>query len=58
MLAAGKGENRAMPNELAQALHRAGVTDVRTDSLTVGMYSTDASIYRIPPRVVLSLIHI
>ena len=39
---------------LEEALRRAGVTDARTDPLTLGMYATDASLYRVPPRAVVS----
>ena len=39
-------------DDLTDALRRAGVGDVRADALTVGMYSTDAGIYRVPPRAV------
>ncbi|GAA3618459.1 FAD-binding and (Fe-S)-binding domain-containing protein [Marihabitans asiaticum] len=38
--------------ELAEQLRRAGVGDVRTDPLSIGLYAADASIYRIPPRAV------
>ena len=38
--------------QLADLLRQAGLGDVRDDTLTRGMYSTDASIYRIVPRVV------
>ena len=37
---------------LDEALRSAGVADARTDSLTLGMYATDASLYRVPPRAV------
>ena len=37
---------------LTEALHREGVSDARTDALTIGMYATDAGIYRVPPRAV------
>ncbi|MGO1166886.1 MAG: FAD-binding and (Fe-S)-binding domain-containing protein [Janibacter sp.] len=42
----------ASPHEITEALRHAEVGDVRTDALTVGMYSTDAGIYRVPPRAV------
>ncbi len=44
--------------DLAGALRGAGIRDVRDDSLTVGMYSTDASIYRVPPEVVVFPRHV
>ncbi|WP_084343509.1 FAD-binding and (Fe-S)-binding domain-containing protein [Piscicoccus intestinalis] len=40
------------PADLVHELRGAGLGDVRDDTLTRGMYSTDASIYRIVPRVV------
>ncbi|SMC33757.1 FAD/FMN-containing dehydrogenase [Janibacter indicus] len=42
----------ATPTVLTEALRREGVTDARTDALTIGMYATDAGIYRVPPRAV------
>lgn len=42
----------ASPHEITEALRRVGVDDARTDALTVGMYSADAGIYRVPPRTV------
>ena len=39
-------------SELAEALRRHGVEDVDDSSLTRAMYSTDASLYRVVPRVV------
>jgi FAD/FMN-containing dehydrogenase/Fe-S oxidoreductase len=39
-------------NDLAAALRSHGVTDVDDSSLTRAMYSTDASLYRVPPAVV------
>ncbi|HET8994350.1 MAG TPA: FAD-linked oxidase C-terminal domain-containing protein [Rhodococcus sp. (in: high G+C Gram-positive bacteria)] len=33
-------------------LRQAGISDVRDDSTTRAMYSSDASLYRVPPRVV------
>ncbi|WP_435198065.1 FAD-binding and (Fe-S)-binding domain-containing protein [Janibacter sp. GS2] len=39
-------------HEITEALRHAGVADARTDSLTIGMYATDAGIYRVPPRAV------
>ncbi|MGA8986399.1 FAD-binding and (Fe-S)-binding domain-containing protein [Aeromicrobium sp.] len=38
--------------DIMHALHRAGVTDVDDSTLTRAMYSTDASLYRVVPRVV------
>ena len=38
--------------EIADALRHAGVADARTDPLTIGMYATDAGLYRVPPRTV------
>jgi FAD/FMN-containing dehydrogenase/Fe-S oxidoreductase len=38
--------------ELAQRLRRAGVADVLADSTTRAAYSSDASLYRVPPLVV------
>ncbi|MDN5717365.1 MAG: FAD-binding protein [Janibacter sp.] len=40
------------PTLLTEALHREGVADARTDALTIGMYASDAGIYRVPPRAV------
>ena len=40
------------PTLLTEALRREGVADARTDALTIGMYATDAGIYRVPPRAV------
>ena len=42
----------ATPTVLTEALRREGVADARTDALTIGMYATDAGIYRVPPRAV------
>ncbi|WEV78574.1 FAD-binding protein [Janibacter cremeus] len=42
----------ASTHEITEALRRSGVADVRADALTVGMFSTDASLYRVPPRAV------
>jgi FAD/FMN-containing dehydrogenase/Fe-S oxidoreductase len=39
-------------SELAEALRREGVVEVDDSSLTRAMYSTDASLYRVVPRVV------
>ncbi|HEX6876510.1 MAG TPA: FAD-binding oxidoreductase, partial [Nocardioidaceae bacterium] len=41
-----------MVSELAEALRRSGVEDVDDSSLARAMYSTDASLYRVVPRVV------
>ncbi|WP_288799397.1 FAD-binding and (Fe-S)-binding domain-containing protein [uncultured Arsenicicoccus sp.] len=38
--------------DLVPELQRAGVRDIRADALTLGMYSTDASLYRVVPQVV------
>ena len=38
--------------DLTAALRGAGLSDVRDDTLTRGLYTTDASLYRIVPRVV------
>lgn len=38
--------------ELLHQLRGAGITDVREDSLTRAAYSSDASLYRVPPQVV------
>ena len=38
--------------DLGHELRAAGIADVRTDPLSIGMYAADASIYRIPPRAV------
>ena len=45
-------------DDLGQALSRAGIDDVRTDPLSIGMYAADASIYRIPPRAVVMPRHV
>ncbi|NLV81276.1 MAG: FAD-binding protein [Rhodococcus sp.] len=37
---------------IARALRRAGVSDVRDDTTTRALYSTDASLYRVPPSAV------
>ncbi len=44
--------NVRVPTDLAAALVRAGVADVDDSALAQSLYSSDASIYRIPPRVV------
>ncbi|GAB97048.1 FAD/FMN-containing dehydrogenase/Fe-S oxidoreductase [Kineosphaera limosa] len=46
------GGSGAEVMDVAAELAAAGVGDVRADTLTRGMYSSDASIYRIVPRVV------
>ena len=38
--------------DLVPELERAGVRDIRADALTRGMYSTDASLYRVVTQVV------
>jgi FAD/FMN-containing dehydrogenase/Fe-S oxidoreductase len=42
----------AAAEEIAAALRRAGVVDVDTSTRRRGEYSTDASLYRVPPRAV------
>lgn len=42
----------ASSHEITEAFRRAGVADARIDPLTIGMYATDAGIYRVPPRAV------
>ncbi|MEN3121014.1 FAD-binding protein [Janibacter terrae] len=42
----------ATSSELTRALRHAGIADARDDALTVGMYATDAGLYRVPPRAV------
>lgn len=37
---------------ISDALRRAGVRDVRADGTTRAMYSSDASLYRVPPTTV------
>ncbi|WP_137722737.1 FAD-binding and (Fe-S)-binding domain-containing protein [Prescottella subtropica] len=37
---------------MSDVLRRAGVRDVRDDGTTRALYSSDASLYRVPPRVV------
>lgn len=37
---------------LGAELRGAGVSDVRTDPLSIGLYAADASIYRVPPRAI------
>jgi len=48
------GEDAGMTTalDLVPELERAGVRDIRADALTRGMYSTDASLYRVVPQVV------
>lgn len=48
----------ASSHEITEALRRVGVDDVRADALTVGMYSADAGIYRVPPRTVVFPRHV
>ncbi|MGH3372584.1 MAG: FAD-binding oxidoreductase, partial [Nocardioidaceae bacterium] len=45
-------------NETAAALRRRGVTDVDDSALARAMYSTDASLYRVPPSVVVRPRHV
>ncbi|AKT51571.1 FAD-binding and (Fe-S)-binding domain-containing protein [Arsenicicoccus sp. oral taxon 190] len=42
----------SLTTDLVHELERAGVRDVRGDDLTRSLYSTDASLYRVLPRVV------
>lgn len=41
----------ALPRSLASALHAEGVQDVRADATTRAAYSSDASLYRVVPSV-------
>ncbi|HLV72313.1 MAG TPA: FAD-binding and (Fe-S)-binding domain-containing protein [Vulgatibacteraceae bacterium] len=52
----GDGPSRDEPagDELAGALRRAGVSGVDDSALARSMYSSDASLYRVPPRVVVT----
>ncbi len=43
--------------ELAAALLRAGLADVDDSTLARALYSSDASLYRVPPRVVVRPLH-
>ncbi|WP_285761322.1 FAD-binding and (Fe-S)-binding domain-containing protein [Nocardiopsis ansamitocini] len=45
-------EHAPRSREIESALRRLGVGEVRTDSLTLGAYSSDASLYRILPSAV------
>ena len=45
-------------SELAEALRREGVTDVDDSSLARALYSTDASLYRVVPQVVVRPRHV
>jgi FAD/FMN-containing dehydrogenase/Fe-S oxidoreductase len=45
-------KNDGVPTDLAAALARAGVADVDDSALARSLYASDASIYRIPPQVV------
>jgi FAD/FMN-containing dehydrogenase/Fe-S oxidoreductase len=44
--------------DLAQALRRAGIGDVDDSTLARALYSSDASLYRVPPRVVVRPRHV
>jgi len=44
--------------DLVAALHRNGVTDVDDSPLARSLYATDASLYRIPPQVVVRPRHV
>ncbi len=44
--------------QLTAELRRAGVAEVASDPLTRGMYSTDASLYRVPPAAVVRPRHV
>jgi len=46
------GRMSVVPTDIAAALTRAGVVDVDDSALARSLYSSDASIYRIPPQVV------
>src|SRR5690606_10508699 len=52
----GDGPSRDEPagDELAGALRRAGVSGVDASALARAMYSSDASLYRVPPRGVVA----
>ncbi len=41
-----------MTTDLVEALHRAGIHDVDDSALARSLYASDASLYRVPPRVV------
>ena len=41
-----------MTSDLAAALRRAGIRDTDDSALALSLYASDASLYRIPPRVV------
>src|SRR5206468_9545574 len=43
---------------LVEALHRAGVADVDDSALARSLYSTDASLYRVVPQVVVRPRHV
>ena len=45
-------KNGRVPTDLAAALRSAGIGDVDDSALARSLYASDASIYRIPPRVV------
>jgi len=47
-----KRPTSAATDELLAELHRAGVSDADGSTLTRALYSTDASLYRVPPQVV------
>ncbi|HET7736310.1 MAG TPA: FAD-binding and (Fe-S)-binding domain-containing protein [Nocardioidaceae bacterium] len=45
-------------SDLAQALRRAGLADVDDSALARALYSSDASLYRVPPQVVVRPEHV
>ena len=55
---AGQGESADQTRELAAALTVAGVADVDASTLTRGMYSSDASLYRVVPLLVVRPRHV
>jgi len=44
-------------DDVVEALRRNGVRDVDTSDLARAMYSSDASVYRVPPLVVVRPLH-
>ena len=55
---AGQSESADQTRELAAALTGAGVGDVDASTLTRGMYSSDASLYRVVPLLVVRPRHV
>lgn len=49
---------RGTDDELVGALRRAGIADVDGSALARALYSSDASLYRVPPRVVVRPRHV